>query len=530
MQNLTLLKSTKLIAPALLLSSLAAASADFTPIPLTSDSYNQDVVVERTAPPPVLPATTATMDSGGFNTNFTWYERGYRNDSPITGLLPAGSLLTSEAVADHEYQFAPSYAENNVILINSGITNGTFTLEKAAAYTMLSFLVSGGNGGGAVGYTIHYEDGTTQTNRLTCEDWLNGPNPAFTAGGRVNVSTYLFVVDTINPRLYAQDVVVTQSSVPIVSIEFSYTGGSGQRAIFAVSGVPYDGGGISPIRVSGYNADVVVEASATKPDVLSGATTASMDDGTANVGNTWYERGYYPPKPMTGLPPAGSEVTSACAPDHHYVLASSYAANDAVLLDVDNRRATVSLAVPTQYSALSFLTSAGHGPVTNRCIVNYADGSSQTNNVVSPDWLDAQAAALCGNGRVKLSKRLIDAADSDYPRLYSVDLALENTSSPVKELLFDYVGGPLYSHAAIFAVSGAPVSSPPPVLSPATLSIIPASDGGWILSSSVPGTLQSATVLKGRDTAWKDEGSISTAVKIGPTAGQPSKFYRVRSP
>src|SRR5262249_4329314 len=151
MHKLILDKSTKLVAPLLLLPSFAAGSADFAPIPLAPDSYNQDVVVECTASPPVVPTTTATMASGLFNTNFTWYERGYRGDTPVTGVLPAGSLFTSEASMDHEYQFAPSYAENNVILIGPDLTNGTFMLEKAAAYTMLSFLVSGGNGGGAVG-------------------------------------------------------------------------------------------------------------------------------------------------------------------------------------------------------------------------------------------------------------------------------------------------------------------------------------------------------------------------------------------
>lgn len=469
------------------------------------------------------------MDAGLLNTNFTWYERGYKVDIPNTGLPAAGAVITSEAVGDHHYQLAPSYTENNVILIDADLTNGAFVLEKPAAYTMLSFLISGGNGGGTVGYTVHHQDGTVQTNRFTCKDWINGPNAAYTAGGRVNVSTYAFDLDNINPRLYGQDITIAASSTPIVSIEFSYTGGAGRRTIFAVSGVPYNGGGVSPIRVSGYNADVVVEASSTKPDVLSGATTASMDDGTANVGNTWYEQGYYPPQPGTGLPPAGSEVTSVSAPDHRYILAPSYAANNVVLLDLANPGAGITLSTPTAYTALSFLTSAGHGPVTNRCIVNYADGSSQTNNIVSPDWFDAGAMALCGNGRVKLGKRLVDTSLSDYPRLYSVDLALENALSPVTNLSFRFVGGPLYSHAAIFAVSGAPVSTPPPALRPATLSIEPIAAGGWTLSSTVPGQLQSTTALAGKDTLWQDEGTISSTRTIHPAAEQPTKFYRVIS-
>jgi hypothetical protein len=281
--------------------------------------------------------------------------------------------------------------------------------------------------------------------------------------------------------------------------------------------------------VSGYNADVVVEASSTKPDVLSGVTTAAMEDGTGNVGNTWYERGYYPPTPETGLPPAGCEVASTTASDHRYLLASSYEGNNAVLLDAAHPEATVTPATPAPYAALSFLTSAGHGPATNRCIVDHQDGSSQTNTIISPDWLDTAPMALCGNGRVKLGNRLVETQDPGYPRLYAVDFAIQNTASPVKEIHLTFLGGPLNSHAAVFALSGVPASTLPPVLQPSTLSISTGADGAWILSSSVQGRLQSTTALKGKNTLWKEEGLISQPIRLTPASNEPTKFFRVLS-
>src|SRR5262249_30052970 len=142
--------------------TITATRADFLPIPLTPDSYNQDIVVEMTASPPIVPVTTASMDGGLANDNFTWYERGFRPDWPTSGLPKAGTRRDSEAAANHEYQFAPSYKENNAVLIDADLTNATLTVVNPAAFVSVSFLVSGGNGGGKVAYTLHHQDGASQ--------------------------------------------------------------------------------------------------------------------------------------------------------------------------------------------------------------------------------------------------------------------------------------------------------------------------------------------------------------------------------
>src|SRR5580765_3950722 len=96
------------------------AWADFAPIALTSGSYNQDVVVENTAPAPVVAGgyTTASMDNGAANTAFSWYELGYNTANPTTGLPAAGSVFTHQSAADHQYRMAPSYASNNAVLLD----------------------------------------------------------------------------------------------------------------------------------------------------------------------------------------------------------------------------------------------------------------------------------------------------------------------------------------------------------------------------------------------------------------------------
>src|SRR5262249_28388819 len=150
----------------------------------------------------------------------------------------------------------------------------------------LSFLVSGGNGGGKVAYQIHHQNGTVQSGSCSCFDWLNGPNAAYTAAGRVNVSTFAFELDPGNPRLYSCDIALTNTSSPVTSVDFGYVGGAGREFIFAISGCAEAGLRFVPLLVSGYNQDVVVEADSAHPDVLMGFTSAAMDDGIADSGNT----------------------------------------------------------------------------------------------------------------------------------------------------------------------------------------------------------------------------------------------------
>src|SRR5260370_33227971 len=89
------------------LSAAYTASAGFAPIALTSDSYNHDLVIENTAPPPVVPVTTASMDNGLANIGFTWFERGYKTACVVTGLPGGGATLASGVGGAHRSQLAP---------------------------------------------------------------------------------------------------------------------------------------------------------------------------------------------------------------------------------------------------------------------------------------------------------------------------------------------------------------------------------------------------------------------------------------
>ena len=62
------------------------------------------------------------------------------------------------------------------------------------------------------------------------------------------------------------------------------------------------------IQSSSYNADVIVESNAIPTLTLS--TSASVDQGTNNWQNTWFEIGFDTANPGNGLPAAGSTFTA----------------------------------------------------------------------------------------------------------------------------------------------------------------------------------------------------------------------------
>jgi hypothetical protein len=507
----------------LLLAFCTSSKADFVPMPLTPESFNQDVIVEKTAPPPVVPVTSASMDTGSDNTGFAWCERGYLREWPAVGLPAADSTITFGPGMNYDCHFAPSYKTNNVLLIDSVLTSGTLTLIQPVPCAQLSFLVSGGNCGGVVAYKVHHQDGSVEIGTVACHDWLDALNADYTTSGRVDVNNFNIMDLNMNrPGLYLRDVDLTNATSPVASVEFFYEAGAGHNAIFAVSGAAAAGEHFTAKRVSGYNADVVVESSALRKGFLQGATTASPEQGTVNWGHTWFEQGYYPPMAASGLPPAGTVITNAVAPDHRYLMPADYCANNAVLLDADFPITTITPVNPSKAAALSFLGAAGNGPVTVECHVRHADGKSETNSIVLPDWLSAAPAALTASGHVSLDFSTVDLAKN--PRLFARDITLTNTTSPVTSVAVFYLGGLGSSHAVLFAVSGSD-GLPSPVRP--VLSIVPSAGGAFKLRTTSAGELQSAGDCGGKQTVWRDEGPITSEVVLQPRPGEPARFYRV---
>jgi hypothetical protein len=510
-----------------LLALSTSATADFIPIPLTPDTFTHDVVIERTAPPPLVPVTSASMDTGTNNTGYGWFERGYNVDYPTTGLPVAGSIYTSELDWEHSFQFAPSYRSNNAVLVDSTLTSGALILRSPAPFGRLSFLCAAGNANGVIGYLVRHLDGSGEPGTLSCPDWFHGMNPAVTAWGRVDVNLFVFNnVPYPQPGLFSRDIVLTNTTSPVTRIEFQYLSGASHNAVFAVSGALAAEAPFAPIEVTGFNQDLVVEATATRREPLSGVSTATMDSGSANGGCTFYEQGYYPPSSGTGLPLAGSIITSASAADHRFVMPPGYVLNNAVLLDEALATANLVPANPMACSTLSLLCASGHGPTTNGCIIFHADGSTETNWFVAPDWMTGSPPAVLANGRVNTNNRYVDNLNAGHPGLFSADIQLTNATSPVTNLAVSFGPSATGTHTLIFALSGSSGAPPP---QPPVLTITSAAGGTLRVSTTVPGELQSTSALLGPATLWHDDGPIISNLLITPSPAAPVKFYRVQA-
>jgi hypothetical protein len=450
-------KTIKSIPAVLAMIGTSAMCADFTPIPLTTDSYNQDMVVEKDAPAAIAPDdyTTASMDGGAGNTGDTWNERGLFESDTMVGLPPAGTTISTN---NHQFTFAASYLKNNAIMLDvDHFTNANWTLTTPGAYTALSFLTSGGNGGCVFKYTAQRQDGTTESGQLASPDWFNATvGLTWVANGRVNAqSLALDNYDSANPRLYAVDATLSGSSSPITNLAIQYVSGnaSGHTCIMAISGATTSGGAYTPILGTGYNADIVVEATAVAPVALSSGSTATMDAGTANTGTTWFEQGYYVKNATYGLPAAATTITGEGAPDHRFTMPASYTENNAVYLDPNATTATITLATPAAYTALAFLTAAGNGPGVIQAVVNHQNSATETHILNSPDWFNNSPIIWTANGRVSIDGGTLAYLGSGNPRLYSVDMLLDENTSPVASIDLTYTS--TSGRAAIFALSGA---------------------------------------------------------------------------
>lgn len=481
--------------------STSADGVNYTPAPISG--FNRDVVVEVGVPVTgsLYGKCNVIMDSGATNiTGNTWYEVGFNTGAPTTG-LPVHGTDVSGGSPLHTFTMPPSYTANDVLYLanHTGYTSGTLTLANPTAYTNLSFLGSAGNGPVVANVTVHFADTSTESYSISIADWFNGAAAFYACNGRFNPqSLALNDVNSGNPRLRISDIALVNNTSPVTSIDFAYSSG-GRAMIFAVAGQAVAGGTFSPALVTGFNADGVVEAGVVRlQNPFYTATTASMDGGTNNTANTWYEMGYYRNMPNTGLPLAGSTFDSLAQPDHHYQMPASYAANNCVFVDTAHTNANLTLASPATYSAISFLSATANGNVTNLAIMQYADGTAETNTFISRDWFGNTPVAYYANGRVNLDNRSLNSdpgrnATPYNPRLYEAQFALGNTGSPLTNVILQYLN-PTNSNSRgyIFAVSAT--------------------------AGAVPAIISSVSVTPGAAVIYEGSNLVFNAIITGGTA------------
>jgi hypothetical protein len=294
-----------------------------------------------------------------------------------------------------------------------------------------------------------------------------------------------------------------------------------------------------PLNPASFNHDPVVEATA--PRSLNDTVNATMDGGTNKSGNTWFEVGYYAGH-TNGLPAHDSFITNSLA-DHYWRMPPDYHANCALMVGHNGggqtpvvASGTLTLTTPAAFSALSFLTASGNGPVLVGYVVHYADSTTESNTFSSLDWFNAGVAVFNAAGRVSISGGGLANIDvTPACRAFQADVVLGNPSVNVSSVDFYYDASGANNNtnnngrALIFAIAGSTdnLNYIPVAVTGFNYDVVveadgPQTTGGGQASSAITNNI-TATMDGGKSktsNCWYEKGYYAAFPNSGlPTAG-----------
>ncbi len=504
----------------------ASNAANMTPIALTG--FNRDLVIENNASGPPFTSAAAEFNP---NENTVFYQAGLAGTA--FG-LPVSGLFTSALGDGTSFQFQP-YTGNNALVfsLETGASSGSLALSVPAVYRRIAILANSANGGGTPNVTLHFSDGSTFVTNYNAQDWFfNTANVALLGMDRIDLDSGNTDGGPDNPRFYQTTIDLAglfgSTNKPLSSISFDEAAGVGATAIYAVSGEL--AANMTPVAVSGFNRDVVIENIASGPPYTGAALELNPGEGTG-----YYVSGL--PGKNYGLPVSGSFANGNDGATFQF---QPYTANNALVLSSETAisSGTLTLASPTAYNRIAIIANSANGDATGLAslTLQFDDNSTLVTNYYAPNWFNESNGALYDIAlqsveRIDLTSGAttgMTIASTNNPRFYETTIDLTSlpgaSTKPLASITFGMATGTSAGQAtatAIYAVSGSPASP----FALATVTNLPAT-GVQTSAATVPGQVISTggdvpaiTLYYGTADGGTNVGNWPQSVVLGTQSG-----------